>query len=111
LCATLSGTLAGSASARGERERVEFGLNVLAATFPAIRAHVEHVATTDWSRERGAYGAFAVFYPGQMTTLAHDVARPEARLHFAGEHTSIWSGWMEGALESAERVVDEVLKA
>ena len=29
-------------------------------------------------------------------------------LHFAGEHTSPWTGWMQGALESARRVVHEI---
>jgi len=32
-------------------------------------------------------------------------------VHFAGEHTSLWIAWMNGALESAERVVGEVLRA
>jgi monoamine oxidase len=37
------------------------------------------------------------------------VSKPEGRLHFAGEHTSSWMGWMEGALESGERAAREVL--
>jgi monoamine oxidase len=32
-------------------------------------------------------------------------------VHFAGEHTAIWTGFIEGALESAERVVGEVVTA
>jgi monoamine oxidase len=32
-------------------------------------------------------------------------------VHFAGEHTSLWIAWMNGALESAERVVEEILAA
>jgi len=39
------------------------------------------------------------------------MGRPEGRVHFAGEHTSAWMGWMEGALESAERVAREVMEA
>ena len=35
----------------------------------------------------------------------------EGRVHFAGEHTSLWIAWMNGALESAERVVAEILHA
>ena len=35
----------------------------------------------------------------------------ERRVHFAGEHTSLWIAWMNGALESAERVVSEILAA
>ena len=34
--------------------------------------------------------------------------RAEGRIHFAGDHASSSPGWMEGALESAERVVREI---
>ena len=51
----------------------------------------------------------AAFGPGQMTALLPDLARSEGRMHFAGEHTSAWCGWMEGALESAERAAREIL--
>ncbi len=37
--------------------------------------------------------------------------RPEGRVHFAGEHTSLWIAWMNGALEPAERAVREILVA
>ncbi|HEY0533148.1 MAG TPA: FAD-dependent oxidoreductase [Actinoplanes sp.] len=36
------------------------------------------------------------------------IPRAEGRLHFAGEHTSLKHSWIEGALESAERVALEV---
>jgi monoamine oxidase len=32
-------------------------------------------------------------------------------VHLAGEHTSLWIAWMNGALESAERVVGEIVAA
>jgi monoamine oxidase len=35
----------------------------------------------------------------------------EGRVHFAGEHTSLWTAWMNGALESAERVTREIIGA
>jgi monoamine oxidase len=38
-----------------------------------------------------------------------DIARPEEHVHFAGEHTSSWMGWMEGALESGDRAAREIL--
>ena len=39
------------------------------------------------------------------------MARPENGIHFAGEHTSPWTGWMEGALQSGERAAREVLNS
>ena len=46
-----------------------------------------------------------------MTTLVPFVSSAEGRIHFAGEHASSQPGWMEGALESAERVVAEITAA
>jgi monoamine oxidase len=46
-----------------------------------------------------------------MTTLMPVLASAENGLHFAGEHTSVWTSWMEGALESGERAAREVLTA
>ena len=40
-----------------------------------------------------------------------DFSAPEGRLHFAGEHTSRWTGWMQGALKSGERAASEALAA
>ena len=64
-----------------------------------------------WSDERWTRGAFALYRPGQLTMLMPVLASAESGFHFAGEHTSIWTGWMEGALESGERAAREVLNA
>ncbi len=82
----------------------------LVRAFPRLAREIEREAAVSWATEPWARGAFAVFHPGQMTAFASDLSRPEGRLHFAGEHTSRWSGWMEGALESGERVASEVLR-
>ncbi|MBA2646369.1 MAG: FAD-dependent oxidoreductase, partial [Pyrinomonadaceae bacterium] len=36
---------------------------------------------------------------------------PEGRVHFAGDHTSAWIRWMQGALHSGLRVAREVNNA
>jgi len=36
------------------------------------------------------------------------IERPEGRVHFAGEHTSAWPYWMQGALQSGLRAAKEV---
>jgi monoamine oxidase len=63
-----------------------------------------------WTEEPYARGAFVVFRPGQMTRWAAALSRGEGRVHFAGEHTAPWNGWMEGALWSGERVAQEILQ-
>ncbi len=63
-----------------------------------------------WLPDPWAGGAAAIPSPGQMTTLCEGIDRPEGRVHFAGEHTSRWTGWMQGALESGLRAAREVNK-
>jgi monoamine oxidase len=87
------------------------GVDLVADAFPGIRSEFEKGAVYRWSTEPWTRGAFAVYRPGQMTTLMPVLASAESGLHFAGEHTSVWTGWMEGALESGERAAREVLNA
>ena len=44
-----------------------------------------------------------------MTGWVPAIGRPEGPVHFAGEHLSPWTGWMEGALWSGERAASEIL--
>jgi monoamine oxidase len=99
------------ATAAGETANLSVGVDLVADAFPGIRSEFEKGAVYRWSTEPWTRGAFAVYRPGQMTTLMPVLASAESGLHFAGEHTSIWTGWMEGALESGERAAREVLNA
>jgi len=76
--------------------------------FPGAHEHFEGAATKSWDQDPWVRGANAYFKPGQMTTLYGVVGRAEGRIHFAGEHTSVWTNWMQGALESGRRVAEEV---
>jgi len=69
---------------------------------------IETSASFVWQDEPYAGGGFAYFTPGQLTTLLPIARRAEGRIHFAGEHTSLWHGWMNGALESGRRAAREV---
>jgi monoamine oxidase len=68
-------------------------------------------AVQRWAREPFARGGFASFGPGQMTGFLPVLARPEGGIHFAGEHTDAFTGWMEGAVRSGERAAVEILAA
>jgi monoamine oxidase len=88
---------------------VSRGRDIVSGSFPQLLRQTQTVVTHRWALEPWSKGAFAVFHPGQMTAMMPLVSKPEGRLHFAGEHTSSWMGWMEGALESGERAAREVL--
>ena len=91
-----------------EVERVRTTLAGMEAVFPGARDHYEGAATKSWDDDPWARGANAYYKPGQMTTLAPIVGVPEGRIHYAGEHTSPWNNWMQGALESGHRAAMEV---
>jgi len=86
-------------------------VDLAADAFPGIQSEFEKGTVYRWSTEPWTRGAFAVFRPGQLTRLMPALAAAESGLHFAGEHTSVWTGWMEGAFESGERAAREVLSA
>lgn len=75
---------------------------------PTARGAVRLRTVVSWARDAFAGGAYHAFAPGQIGRLRPSLGRPWGRIHFAGEHTSIRAPGMEGALESAERVVTEI---
>ncbi len=79
--------------------------------FPGLRDNFEGGASKCWDEDEWARGGTSEFRPGQMTSLLPHIARREGRIHFAGEHTSSWSTWMQGALESGLRAAREVNEA
>lgn len=76
---------------------------------PAAKGQLEVAAVHSWALDPFAAGDWAIYRPGQVTEFANSLAKPFKRLFFCGEHTSVGSRGMEGALESAERASLEVL--
>jgi monoamine oxidase len=111
LGATAGGEMGRRALSMTPGTSLSVGVDLVADAFPAIRSEFEKGAVQRWSADPWALGAFALYRPGEMTTLMPALASAEGGLHFAGEHTSVWTGWMEGALESGERAAREVLNA
>lgn len=64
-----------------------------------------------WQEDPWAGGTYAYFRPGEITTVRPTIAKLEGRIHFAGEHTAGWQGYMNGAVESGHRVAREVHEA
>jgi monoamine oxidase len=104
----MAGPNARRATAMSERERLALALDGMAKVYPDIREQFEGGASKSWDEDEWARGAYAWFAPGEMTSLMPHISTPDGRVHFAGEHASPSPGWMEGALESAERVVREI---
>jgi monoamine oxidase len=106
--AYFAGPQARRLTAMRESERVLSTLALMEKVHPRIRREFEVGATKCWDEDEWARGAYAWYKPGQMSSLLPHVARPEGRIHFAGEHASSLFGWMQGALESGNRAAREV---
>jgi monoamine oxidase len=78
---------------------------------PGIRGEIVGVAHKAWQEDPWAGGGWGSVQPGALRWMFPAMRQVEGRVHFAGEHTSIRAAWMNGALESAERVAAEILHA
>ena len=94
--------------AMSEKDRQSRVLNRMGKVFGGLDSRYESGTSQIWHEDEWARGGFAYFAPGQITELLPIARRPEGRIHFAGEHTSLWHGWMNGALESGNRAAEEV---
>jgi monoamine oxidase len=90
-----------------ESERISSTLNQLDKIFPGLRGNYERGATKCWIEDEFARGAWA--FVGMRDMIS--AAAPEGRIHFAGEHLSLMSSWMQGALSSGLRAVKEINEA
>jgi len=91
--------------------RQEFTVTQMEKILPAIREHYEGGASVCWDDDQWARGAYAWFRPGQLSEWLPHIVKPEGRVHFAGDQTSPWPGWMNGALQSGNRAAREVNQA
>lgn len=83
----------------------------LARVRPASKGLVTGAAFHSWANEPFNGGDWAYFKPGQVSSFGRAMAAPAGRLHFCGEHTATDNRGLEGALESSERAVLEIVSA
>ena len=90
-----------------ENDRVATTLTQLNGIFAGLKENFERGATKCWMDDEWSRGAWAfVGLSNFFTAVASD-----ERIHFAGEHLSAWSSWMQGALSSGLRAVKEIDEA
>ena len=84
-------------------DRIVQALDDVAEIHPQIVKEFEVGTSWMWHDDEFAGGAFALFDPGQQTLLHDEIVKPEGRIHFAGEHASLYHAWIQGAFESGLR--------
>jgi monoamine oxidase len=92
----------------GKDERLKKILAAVTELHPEAGRYFEGGAVKWWQEDEWAEGTYAYFRPGESVSLRARIAEPEGRIHFAGEHTASWQGYMNGAIESGHRAAKEV---
>jgi len=87
---------------------LRFALAEMEKVHPGVGRYYEGGQAKSWQTDPWARGAYTSFRPGQVTTWLPRIVRPEGRVHFAGEHTSVFPATMEGAIESGVRAAREI---
>lgn len=75
---------------------------------PGIRDHVVSATTIAWGSDPYSPGHVSWPAPGTVVSGLPLLQQPHGRIHFAGEHTSIFRSTMEGALRSGLRAAAEI---
>jgi len=92
-------------------DRIIQALDDVAEIHPQIIKEFEVGTSWMWHDDEFAGGAFALFDPGQQTLLYEEIVKPDGRIHFAGEHTSLHHAWIQGAFESGLRAAIAIHQA
>jgi len=100
--------------ARRNRADREAGiLGCLTDYFGARAGRPRELLEHSWADEEYSGGCYAGYFPpGVWTSFGQALREPIGRLHWAGTETAtVWTSYMEGAVQSGERAADEVLGA
>jgi monoamine oxidase len=80
--------------------------------YPGKSADIEQVVVHDWSKDPLAGMCERTAYkPGDLKRFWPEVTRPFGRIHFAGAYAASMSWGQEAALESGNRVANEIDRA
>jgi monoamine oxidase len=75
---------------------------------PASEGAIEVAKINSWGKNPFAGGSYYHLAPNQASKFFPEILKNCGNIYFCGEHTALQNSGMEGALESAERVVGQV---
>ncbi len=96
-------------SAISNEERIKLAVSVIEKLFPGSSNLIENTNTIAWINEPFTRGSYMALAPGQVTSHWKTLFSPAGRLFFAGEHATIYQGFMEGAVESGQRAAKNII--
>lgn len=88
--------------------QIAFAAEHMEKFHPGLGKHLEVGTAYSWHTDPWAGGGYPWWKPGQLTSWVPELAKPEGRVFFAGEHTSHLGRTLEGAVLSGNRAAREV---
>lgn len=107
----VAGQKAAAMGKMSEKELLNKTLEDMNKIHPGLKEHYQKGHVKAWSKDPYAMGAVSWPAPGDVGKYLKALQVPHGRIHFAGEHTSILRGLMEGALRSGVRAAKEIHEA
>jgi monoamine oxidase len=96
--------------AKDAAKRRQAVLKALAQCFGEKALQPSAYFEMDWGKDAWTTGCTSAVGPGLLTACGDALREPVGRLHWAGTETAeVWTGYMDGAVRSGERVAKEVL--
>jgi monoamine oxidase len=105
------GTIGASFGGGTPSSRAKQFLAQIEPVIPGVTKAWNGRATIDfWTGYPWTKGSYSYWSVGQYTKFSGAEGLPSGACHFAGEHTSVdFQGYLQGAVETGERAVSEVL--
>ena len=92
-----------------DQERIQTAVNAIESIFPGSSKLIENTQTIAWRNEAFTLGSYMAYAPNELTSHWQALFSPAGRLYFAGEHATIYQGFMEGAVESGQRAAKSII--
>ncbi len=93
----------------GDSRLVQSIVAQLEEIYPGTQQHLVTATVCRWHHLPQIGGAFTCYAPGQLSAFWHSLRQPHGQIYFAGEHTDIYWGYMEGAIRSGQRVAQQII--
>ncbi|MEM7117780.1 MAG: FAD-dependent oxidoreductase [Chloroflexota bacterium] len=104
-----SGKFAEQMNTMSQEERIETAVRQVEEIYPGTRDLLIAAKTADWGNHPYAFSAYSNYGVGQVTRFWEVLRGNNGRLYFAGEHTATFVGYMEGAVQSGQRVAEQII--
>ncbi|MBK7812772.1 MAG: NAD(P)/FAD-dependent oxidoreductase [Saprospiraceae bacterium] len=104
-----TGDKADSLASVSQKQRKEIIMEALKPAFGRAEKYLKDDMMYYWAQDKYSSGAYAFYGKGQWFEVMPTLKQSHQNVAFAGEHLADWQGFMEGAIQSGEDAVDEIL--